>query len=97
MKVSFSPQASDDLLELAEFIARDSLEAALRVVDELEAEVRRLRDNPGLGHTRLDLVHDSSLRFWHVFSYLIIYRTSPGVIEIARILSGHRDLPHLLE
>ena len=40
-----------------------------------------------MGHWREDLI-DEPLRFWPVYSYLIIYNPAAKPIEIARILHG---------
>ena len=57
-----SPEARDDLLEIAEYIAQDSPRAARRVVKELEAAMERLARMPGIGHLREDL-SEETLRF----------------------------------
>ncbi len=40
-RVLFRPRAREDLLEIWEFIARDSVSVADRVAAEIEAEIRR--------------------------------------------------------
>lgn len=84
-------EAKSDLREIHEFIRRDSPEAARRVVEEIRAAMRKLAANPGIGHLREDLA-PGPVRFWLVYSYLIIYRPTPKPIRILRVMHGARDL-----
>ena len=68
-----TPRAKSDLDEIWEYIARDSFDAAYRVEEELHREIRNLVQFPGKGHSREE-VDDHTLRFWKVYSYLIVYR-----------------------
>ena len=90
-----SPEARDDLREIRDYIARDSSEAARRVLVELREAMRRLSEMPQMGHLREDLA-DEPLRFWPVHSYLIIYRPDRSPLEVVRVLSGYRDIAELL-
>ena len=90
-----SPEARDDLREIRDYIARDSADAARRVLSELRAAMRRLAEMPEMGHFREDLAHEP-LRFWPVHSYLIIYRPDRNPLEVVRVLSGYRDIAELL-
>jgi antitoxin ParD1/3/4/toxin ParE1/3/4 len=90
-----SPQAFRDIDEIWEFIAGDNLDAADRVRDEIFSACEKLAEMPGMGHQREDLA-DEPLRFWGVYSYLIIYRPDSRPLEIVRVLHGARDIPTLL-
>jgi plasmid stabilization system protein ParE len=68
-----APEALQDLQELWDYIARENLDAADRMIDTLFAAFERLAAMPGLGHRREDLT-DWPLRFWTVDAYLAIYR-----------------------
>ncbi len=92
----YSPQARQDLLEIWEFIARDSLDAADRVEREMEQAVAALVRNPWRGHTRRDLTSKPVL-FWPIYSYLIIYNPAARPLEVVRILSGYRDIAAMLK
>ena len=48
-----------------------------------------------MGHLRTDLAQEP-LRFWPVYSYLIIYRPDAEPLEIVRVLHGARDVAQLL-
>jgi plasmid stabilization system protein ParE len=45
---------------------------------------------------RTDLA-DGAVRFWPVFSYLVVYRSDTNPIQIVRVLHGKRDVRRLLE
>jgi len=90
-----SPEARDDVQEIRDYIARDSTEAARRVLAELRMAMRRLAEMPELGHVREDLA-DEPLRFWPVYSYLIIYRPEARPLQVVRVLRGSRDVAELL-
>lgn len=87
--------ARADLYEIAEFIRQDSPEASRRVVESLREAMSRLARMPEIGHFREDLA-PASLRFWPVYSYLIIYRPESRPLQVIRILHGARDVQSLL-
>jgi toxin ParE1/3/4 len=55
-----------------------------------------LGNNPEAGHRREDLT-DAPLKFWTVFSYLIVYDPAKRPIEILNVIHGSRDVGSLLE
>ncbi|MDB6039674.1 MAG: hypothetical protein JWM99_3515 [Verrucomicrobiales bacterium] len=91
----YSQEARRDLLGIWEFIAQGDLDAADRVEREIEQAIAMLVENPELGHTRRDLT-SIPIRFWPVYSYLLIYDPETRPLEIVRILSGYRDITDLL-
>lgn len=92
----YSPEARLDLFEIWEFIARDNVDAADRVEQEIQGAATMLAGNPELGHLRRDLT-SKPVRFWTVHSYLIIYDPVARPLEVVRILSGYRDIAALVE
>ena len=58
--------------------------------------MRRLAAYPRMGHVREDLA-DRTLRFWPVYSYLVVYRPDSQPLQIIRVLHGARDVPRILE
>jgi plasmid stabilization system protein ParE len=92
----FSPEARLDLLEIWEFIAQDNVTAADRVMQEIREAITMLARNPELGHLRKDLT-SQPVRFWPIYSYLIIYDPAVRPLEVVRILSGYRDVATLLQ
>jgi len=90
-----SPLAERDLIDIWNYVALDSPDAADRVLLKLRDELRKLAANPGLGHWRPDLPV-SDLRVWTVYSYLIIFRFTADDLQVIRIIHGSRDLPNTL-
>ena len=91
-----TPAAEGDLLDILEYIEQDSTDAAVRVRIALRDAMRLLAEHSHLGHVRTDLA-DEALRFWPVFSYLIVYRPETDPLQIVRVLHGARDVRRLLE
>jgi len=88
--------ASEDLREIIEFIREDSPNAARRVLQKFRETMGKLARMPGMGHLRQDLA-DESLRFWPIYSYLIIFRPETKPLEIVRVLRGSRDVLNILQ
>jgi plasmid stabilization system protein ParE len=91
----FSRLALRDLQEIWDYIAQDNVSAADRVIRKLRDEIRVLTGMPGKGHQRQDVDRDD-LRFWRVYSYLIVYRIDTDPLQVARIIHGARDIPDIL-
>jgi toxin ParE1/3/4 len=90
-----SPEALEDLLSIWEFVAEDNRDAANRILRDFNDAFRLLANMPGLGHRRTDLTK-RDLRFWTVYSYLIIYKQSDPVVIVA-VLHGKRNVKKLLK
>ncbi len=91
-----APTAQQDIDDIAAFIAQDSFETALRILDEIEIAFGELAENTGMGRRRDELALCQSLRSWTFYSYLIFYRECDGIMEVVRVLSGYRDLDKIL-
>jgi plasmid stabilization system protein ParE len=89
-RVDVTPSAARDLVQIWEYIAADSLDAADRVIERIRGEFQRLAAMPGMGHTRKEL--GPEYRVWGVYSYLVVYRPDVRPIQIIRVVSGWRDL-----
>ena len=85
-----SPAATADVEQIEAFIDEHAPHATDKVLDALRDAVRRIAARPGIGHLREDL-SDEPLRFYPVWSYLVIYRLTDPV-EVVRILHGARDV-----
>lgn len=91
-----TPAARADLLDIFDYIAQDNPDAARRVISEIRAAMRKLAERPEMGHFRRDLATEP-LRFWPVYSYLIIYRPEARPLQVVRVLHGARDVRQILE
>ena len=91
-----SPDARIDLIEIWDYIAKDNINAADCVAQEFRETMALLAANPELGHIRKDLT-SRPVRFWRIYSYLIVYSPETRPMEVVRILSGYRDVAALLK
>ena len=92
-----APVALGELDEIWDYYATQlqNPDAADRIRDEIFEGFHTLAKTAGIGHYRSDLAKEP-LRFWHVRSYLIIYRSEKRPIEIVRVLYGARDVRAIL-
>jgi plasmid stabilization system protein ParE len=84
-----------DLEEILSYIADDRPSAADRVGARFVSTFEALAKNPQMGHVREDLT-ERPVRFWPLYSYLIVYRADTTPTQILRVLSGYRDVAALL-
>jgi toxin ParE1/3/4 len=87
-------RAEEDLLAIAEYIARDSPMAAARWLEQVEKKLELLATHPLLGEA-VDHLHPNLRRFTHG-SYLIYYEPQPLGITLVRVLHGARRIEDLL-
>jgi plasmid stabilization system protein ParE len=50
-----------------------------------------LAEHPDVGHARADITDDAALRFWSVYSYLVVYAPAAKPLAVVSILHGARD------
>ncbi len=87
-----SPEAQGDIEDIRKYLVKEGGAALARyVLGEIRQALRFLAETPGAGHARDDLT-DEPVKFWSVFSYLIIYDPATQPLGIARILHASRDL-----
>ncbi len=93
-----APAARDDLDAIWDYYGLElqNTDAADRVTGELFDAMRLLSKSPHIGHFRSDLSQEP-LRFWHVRSYLIIYRAEVAPIQIVRVLHAAQDVETILQ
>jgi len=89
-------QAAADAELIAEFIGKQSLEAAVRFLTQAEATIAYLAEFPGLGGRFLsDIPELAQMRVRRVKGFpnhLVFYIEHRDAIEIVRILHGAMDL-----
>ena len=92
-----APQAAMDLVEIWRYIKEQS---SLVIADRVETAIREkfsfLAQTPGAGHCRKDLI-EADVKFFPVYSYLIVYRPETTPLQIASILHGRRELEQILK
>jgi toxin ParE1/3/4 len=85
--------AVKDLDAIWLYIARDSIDAAQRMIERIERAAARLAQMPGMGRSREEL--QPGLRSISVGNYLIFYRRIPGGIEVLHVYHGARNIEEL--
>jgi toxin ParE1/3/4 len=67
---------------------------ARRVMKDIRSALNLLGGQPGIGHVREDLTN-RPVKFWPIYSYLIVYDPETKPVEIVRVVHGMRDLEEL--
>lgn len=93
-RLVISPLAEADLNEILEFIAQDKPEAAVRWVEKIRNACKYIAENPEIGELRPEF-NPGQFRSTLVGNYVIFYRPISDGIEIARVVSGARDIRNL--
>ena len=92
MSVTWSREAGENLVDIEEFIARDSVERAIRFVDALiDYAEALLADNPKSGRS-VPEIGNPDIRELIYQGYRIVYRLNGDSIEIFTVFEGHRLL-----
>src|SRR6266704_26508 len=61
-----------------------------------KSKIAHLAGNSGAGHWRKELT-DEPVKFFPIYSYLIVYRPDRKPLEVVAILHGNRDVRQLLK
>ena len=84
--------AKQDIRAIISYLRKRSPQAAARARQELSSAFQKLAEFPHIGHFRTDVPWDD-LRFWSVYSYLVVYRPAAKPIQIIRVIHGAQDVP----
>jgi plasmid stabilization system protein ParE len=84
------PGAAQDIREIWEFIAEDSVLSAKRVREEIFDAIRKLVYFPYRGQTRSKLTK-RPLRFQSVRDFLIVYAPEENPILVVAVVHGRRS------
>jgi plasmid stabilization system protein ParE len=91
-----SPEARDDLREIRDYlVSKGGKRLATYVLQELAAAFRLLASRPEAEHRREDLT-SLPVKFWAVFSYLVVYDPAARPLAIVRVLPGSREITAIL-
>jgi toxin ParE1/3/4 len=92
-----APEAALDLVQIWRHVKRKaSLEIADRVESVIREKIVYLARRPGGGHWRRDLT-DEPVKFFPIYSYLIVYRPETSPLQVVAILHGRPDVEELLK
>ena len=84
------PLAADDVAEVWDYIAEDSLEQADAWVDRLDEALRLLATHPLMGRARDEL--SPRLRSMPFGRYVIFYEPMTDGFDVVRVLHSARDI-----
>jgi toxin ParE1/3/4 len=91
-----SPEAREDLREIRGYlVGRGGNRLARYVLHEVTAAFHLLASHPDAGHFRKDLTL-LPVKFWPVFSYLVVYDPAARPLAIVRVLHGRQDVEAIL-
>jgi len=96
VEVEWSPEATEDLESIAEYIARDSEFYARAVVTEILSASRNIWKFPLIGRV-VPETGDERIRERFVYSYRIVYRIESERILVVAVIHGKRLLEHISE
>ena len=99
MRIVVLPRAEEDISESALYIAKDSLEAAIRFIDRTRDTFEFLSRHPEAGSEHLFLSPSlKGTKSWPVRNFekwLVFYQLHADEILVIRILHGARDIDNL--
>ena len=96
LEVKWSPETTEDLEAIAEYIARDSEYYARAVVTEILSVSRNIREFPMAGRM-VPEIGNENIRERFVYSYRLVYRVESGKILIVALIHGKRLLDNITE
>lgn len=92
-----APEAALDLVQIWRYIKkRGSVAVADRVESVIRNKIIFLATTPGAGHWNKNLT-DEAVKFFPVYSYLIVYRPETMPLQVVSILHGRRDVEQILK
>ena len=95
-RVTWSPEALEDLESIAEYIERDSLFYAQSVVSKILGASRNIKEFPLIGRVVPEL-GDESIRERFIYSYRLVYQMRQQNILIVAVIHGKRLLKNIEE
>ncbi len=95
-RYTLAPEAARDLVQIWRYLKKESSqETADRVESVIRDKFKHLAEFPHAGHKRRDLT-EANVRFYPVYSYLIVYRPEFSPLQIVSVLHTSRDVPRIL-
>lgn len=90
-------EAQQDIRQIRDHLLQEAgVRVTRRVMASLGAAFRSLVRTPGQGHRRGDLTLREELRFWVVFSYLVVYRIDRRPLTIIAVVHAKRNFKEML-
>ncbi len=93
-RVTWSPEAVEDLESIAEYIERDSSFYAQSVVSQILATARKIKEFLFIGRV-LPEIGDENIRERFIYSYRLVYEIQQQRILIVAVMHGKRLLENI--
>ena len=95
-RYTLAPEAARDLVQIWRYLKKESSQdTADRIESVIRNKFEYLAEFPHAGHWRRDLT-EANVRFYLVYSYLIVYRPELSPVQIVSVLHASRDVPRIL-
>ncbi len=97
-RVTWADVARHDLIEIADYIHRDSPAAALRLIERIEQRASALETMPNRGRVPPELVR-FRVRIYREIQippYRLLYRIHEDSVAVLGVFDGHRDLEDVI-
>jgi toxin ParE1/3/4 len=98
--IRIRPRANTEIDALADYIACDSPDTAMRFLDAVQKSFNLIGEQPGIGAQRYaHLPMLEGLRMLPISDFekhLVFYIERPNYIDVLRVLHGSRDIPVIL-
>jgi toxin ParE1/3/4 len=96
-RYALTTEAQEDLRGIRQYLIEEAgPRVTCYVLAKFVDSFRGLASTPGIGHLREDLTMREDLRFWRVFSYIIVYRLGSKPLAVVAVLHGKRDVAGVL-
>ena len=93
-RVDYALEAEQDIVGIAEFIAGDNPEAALRWLQTIREACMTLATQPEMGELR-EGFGVPGCRSFSVGKYVIFFTGAGDGIQVARVVHGSRDMRNI--
>jgi len=91
MKIRWSQEALDRLIEIEEYISKDSRDRAIKFVDQIIEHADLLSVKPRMGRAVPEHANPD-IRELIFKRYRIVYRLKANCIEMLTVFEGHRRI-----
>ena len=94
MKIRWLQSALNDIQDIHDYVARDNVAAARRVINAVQDELKILPEHPAIGRPgRIAGTRELVIR---KYPYIVAYRQSTSSVEILAVVHSSRRWPSAL-
>ncbi len=96
--IQWTQSARNDLLEIATYMAKDSVDIALTKIELIEKKVNSLKSFPYIGKNvpELEEYNEDNYKQILVYPWRVIYSIAGAVVVILIVIDSRRDLQDIL-